>query len=67
MLLTVHIKNQSIFFISEAQCHLFPSNCAAEANSFSRRAAKIGQYRKCFAPSKGASQRAQAGKGQQFF
>ena len=39
-------KNQSIFFLSEAQCHLFPSNCAAEANSFSRRAAKLGQYRK---------------------
>ena len=33
---------KSIFFLSEA--HLFPSNFAAEANNFSHRAAKFGQF-----------------------
>ena len=43
----IPFNSQSIFFLSEAQCHLFPSNCAAEVNNFSRmRAAKRGQYRK---------------------
>ena len=34
------------FFLSEAQCDLFPSNCAAEVKNFSHRAVKLGQYRK---------------------
>ena len=39
----IPFKSQSIFFLSEAQCHLFPSNFAAEVNNFSHRAAKLGQ------------------------
>ena len=38
-------KNDRFLFLSEARCHLFPSNCATEANNFSRRAAKLGQCR----------------------
>lgn len=30
-----HLKKQSTFFLLEEQCYLFPSKCAAEANSFS--------------------------------
>ena len=40
----IPFNSQSIFFLSEAQCHLFPSNCGAEVNNSSRRAAKLGQY-----------------------
>ena len=45
-----------------------PTNCGAEVNSFSSRAAKLGQYRKwCLGSSTDASQRGQTGDGQEFF
>ena len=64
----IAFKNQSIFFLTGSTILSYPSNWAAEANSFLRRAAKLGQYRKqCLGSSTGTSQRGKAGDGQHFF
>ena len=41
-------KSQSIYQLSEAQCHLVTKNLKTEVNNFSEGAAKLGQYKNNF-------------------